>query len=178
MDRADLALGVRLLQAGDIEEIVAAFRVIGWDKPVAQYKRYLAEQQNNVRSVQVAFAEGEFAGYLTILWVSEYSYFAEKGIPEIQDFNVLPKFRRRGIGNLLLEMAEQVISTRSAVAGIGVGMTADYGAAQRLYMKRSYVADGNGLFSKNLPVKYGEQVTVDDDLTLYFTKDLSGVSAE
>lgn len=58
------------------------------------------------------------------------------------------------------------------VAGIGVGMTPDYGAAQILYVKRGYIPDGRGLTKDGLPLVYGGQVTIDDSLTLYFLKSL------
>jgi hypothetical protein len=59
------------------------------------------------------------------------------------------------------------------VVGIGVGMDADYGSAQRMYVKRGYIPDGRGLFSHGHWVRYGEQVIVDDDLILCFTKELN-----
>jgi hypothetical protein len=58
------------------------------------------------------------------------------------------------------------------VAGIGVGMDPDYGAAQRLYVRRGYVPDGRGLTSHGQAVRWGEMVTVDDALVLWFTKTL------
>ena len=51
-------------------------------------------------------------------------------------------------------------------------MTPDYGVAQRLYVLRGYVPDGLGLHWKDHPTRYGEEVRVDDDLVLYFTKEL------
>ena len=68
---------------------------------------------------------------------------------------------------------EERIAARSRVAGIGVGMTADYGAAQRLYVRRGYVPDGRGLMTGGRPVAFGESVPVDDDLVLYFTRELT-----
>lgn len=60
----------------------------------------------------------------------------------------------------------------SLTAGIGVGLDPDYGAAQRLYVLRGYVPDGRGLHYRDHYVKYGEQITVDDELALYLTKEL------
>jgi GNAT superfamily N-acetyltransferase len=88
------------------------------------------------------------------------------------DFNVLPQYRRQSIGTALMDKAESEISKVSKIAGIGVGMDSDYGAAQRLYVLRGYIPDGRGLYSKGHFPKHGEQVTVDDDLALYFTKEL------
>eukprot|EP00792_Barthelona_sp_PAP020_P000405 TRINITY_DN10637_c0_g1_i1.p1 TRINITY_DN10637_c0_g1~~TRINITY_DN10637_c0_g1_i1.p1 ORF type:complete len:75 (-),score=8.61 TRINITY_DN10637_c0_g1_i1:232-456(-) len=56
--------------------------------------------------------------------------------------------------------------------GLGVGLYKDYGNAQRLYVKRGYVLDGNGIVYKNEQVVPGSQVTVDDDLLLYLIKPL------
>ena len=164
---------IRLLQTQDVEQIARAFQAIKWDKPVSQYQRYLVEQEEGRRIILVALSDKLFAGYLTIVWKSGYLPFQAENIPEIQDFNVLPQYRRRGIGSMLMDEAEQIIASRTSLAGIGAGMTADYGAAQRLYVLRGYVPDGKGLFWRNSPIKYGEQVTVGDDLTLHFTKRLN-----
>ncbi len=163
---------IRELESRDISEIAKAFEELGWNKPASQYERYLMEQILETRLVYVACIEEQFAGYLTICWKSDYKPFREKDIPEITDFNVLPKFRRMGIGTQLIEKAEGAIASVSPIAGIGVGMTPDYGAAQRLYVLRGYVPDGRGLHWKNHPTQYGEVVRVDDDLVLYFTKEL------
>jgi ribosomal protein S18 acetylase RimI-like enzyme len=161
---------VRHLEKADAAPIAAAFRAIGWNKPEAQYLRYFDEQEKGKRIVIVALTGGTFAGYVTVLWVSGYVPFSHAGIPEICDFNVLPQYRRQGIGTMLMAEAERLIAVRSAIAGIGVGMTSDYGAAQRLYFQRGYVPDGRGLCSHGKPVVWGDTITVDDDLVLYFTK--------
>lgn len=163
---------IRLLEEADIPQIAKAFEEIGWNKPASQYERYLLEQTYQVRNVHVAFVEQRFAGYLTICWSSGYHPFREKDIPEIVDFNILPDLRRMGIGTKLMDTAESEIARVSPIAGIGVGMTPDYGAAQRMYVLRGYVPDGLGLHWKDHHTQYGETVRVDDDLALYFTKEL------
>lgn len=161
---------IQLLVSEDIPEITRAFQELGWNKPAALYERYLLQQKLEMRDVYVAFVEDEFAGYLTICWKSSYEPFLSQGIPEIVDFNVLPKFRRLGIGTQLMDKAEREIAKVSAVAGIGVGLTFDFGAAQSLYILRGYLPDGRGLFWKDHYVSYGEKIQVDYDLALYFTK--------
>ena len=163
---------IRHLEGEDITQIVEAFQGLGWNKPDTQYERYLREQAEEIRDVYVALVQGEFAGYLTICWKSTYEPFREKNIPEIVDFNILPKFRRQGIGTQLMDKAEREIAKVSSMAGIGVGMDSDYGAAQRLYVLRGYVPDGRGLHYRSHHVKHGEQITVDDNLALYLTKEL------
>jgi len=163
---------IRPLESRDIPEITTAFEEIGWNKPVSQYKIYLAEQEYRLRDVYLALWNGQFAGYLTISWKSSYEPFRMANIPEITDFNVLPKFRRLGIGSQLMNKAEAVIVTVSSIAGIGVGLTPDYGAAQRLYVLRGYIPDGRGVQYRHHPIQFGQELRVGDDLVLYLTKDL------
>lgn len=163
---------IRRLEEGDISQIAKAFEELGWHKPRSLYERYLMEQALKRRDVHVAFVDAEFAGYLTICWTSSYPPFREQNIPEIVDFNVLPKFRRMRIGTRLMDLAEREIAKVSPIAGIGVGMTPDYGAAQRLYILRGYVPDGLGLHWRDHFVRFREEIRVDDDLALYFTKEL------
>jgi len=163
---------IRLLEAPDIPLIANAFSALGWNKPASQYQRYFEEQQRGERTVLVAFQRDMFCGYLTICWRSAYPPFRADNIPEIVDFNVLPAFRWQGIGTRLLDEAESRIAQHSPIAGIGVGLYADYGAAQRLYVKRGYVPDGRGLLYRDHVARFGDQVMVDDYLVLYFTKKL------
>ena len=173
---------LRELTAADCLPIAQAFAAQGWDKPEAQYLRYLADSQAGRRAVLLAEVDSQgtggqstglqFAGYLTIVWASEYPPFREAGIPEIVDFNVLKKFQRRGIGSALMDEAERRIAAVSPVAGIGVGLDPDYGPAQILYVRRGYVPDGRGAHSHEQPLRYGEMVKVDDGLALFLTKAL------
>jgi len=88
---------IRLLEEQDIPQIAEAFQRLGWNKPASQYERYFKEQNLGTRNVYVAFVDITFAGYITICWKSTYPPFLEAQIPEIVDFNVLPKYRRQGI---------------------------------------------------------------------------------
>ncbi|MBA3944687.1 MAG: GNAT family N-acetyltransferase [Herpetosiphonaceae bacterium] len=166
-------LHIRLLQSEDIGPIISAFAAIGWNKSASQYERYLAEQTAEARVVLVAFIADHFAGYVTIQWQPGYPPFRAANIPEIQDFNVLPHYRRQHIGTALLDEAEHRIAQRSPIAGIGVGLYADYGPAQRMYVLRGYVPDGRGVAYDNRVVQPGDQVRVDDALVLSFTKNVS-----
>jgi GNAT superfamily N-acetyltransferase len=163
---------IRLLEHADVPQMTAAFEKLGWNKPTSQYERYFIEQTMDIRDVYVVFVEDRFAGYLTICWKSTYVPFRESNIPEIVDFNVLPEYRRQGIGTALMDKAESEIAKVSPVAGIGVGMTPDYGAAQKMYILRGYIPDACGLHQRDHYPAHGEQITIDDDLALFFTKQL------
>ena len=165
---------IRPLRGSDAEPIAAAFAAIGWSKPREQYECYLAEQEAGERQVWIAEVDGRFAGYVTLHWRPAYPPFRDEGIPGIQDLNVLPAYRRRGIGSALLDAAESAAGERGARVGIAVGLGADYGPAQRLYVRRGYVPDGRGIAYRGRTVGYGEQVAVDDDLVLCFTRSLAG----
>ncbi len=133
---------VRPMNEHDPAIISAACQSVGWKKLEAQYSRYLKQQAAGTRTCLVAEVDGQFAGYVTINWKPAYIRFAEDHIPEIQDLNVLPAFRKRGIGTRLLDQAEGEVARTCSVVGIGVGLHPGYNAAQRLYVKRGYVPDG------------------------------------
>ncbi len=166
-------LSISPLQSSDIAEMVAAFDALGWNKPAAQYERYVEEQASGARVVPVARWDGAFAGYVTVLWQSVYPPFAEAGIPEVNDFNVLPHLRRRRIGSALMDEAERLILERSPTIGIGVGLHHDYGAAQRLYVLRGYVPDARGITAHGRRVNWGDEAKIDDDLVLWLTRTVS-----
>jgi GNAT superfamily N-acetyltransferase len=165
-----MSVTIKLLDAEIIPLIVEAFQNSEWKTPESHYWNLLAAQVRGERVFLVAFYKGEVAGFVTIKWQSDYPPFAEKGIPEINDLRVLQVFRRRGIATALVNEVEKRIFKRSNVAGLGVGLYADYGAAQQMYIQRGFVPDGRGLMYKNQPVTPGHKVLVDDGLVLFFTK--------
>lgn len=82
------ALHIRALREDDCVVISEAFAAQGWQKPTTQYRRYCQECEAGKRTALVAEATGVFAGYITILWQSDYPDFQAQNIPEIADFNV------------------------------------------------------------------------------------------
>ncbi|HEX9938851.1 MAG TPA: GNAT family N-acetyltransferase [Longimicrobium sp.] len=163
---------IRPIEAADVEAIPPAFAAVGWPKPREQFERYVADQAAGVHEVRVAYAGGEVCGYLKVVWRPEYAPWRQAGIPEIQDLNVLPAFRRRGVATRLMDAAEALIAERSPVAGIGVALYADSGPAQVMYVRRGYVPDGLGATYHNQRLAGGETVVADDDLVLHLTRRL------
>lgn len=170
---------IRPLIREDILAISEAFNAIGWNKPPSLFKGYLKGQESSERLVWVACVRDHFTGYVTLKWQSEYPSFKQKNIPEIMDLNVLPHYRKMGIGSLLLDIVEKEAVTKSDVVGLGVGLYAGeddgYGAAQRLYIKRGYIPDGKGVTYNYNPTIPGSSYPLDDDLVLWLTKRLSSV---
>ncbi|KAA8785365.1 GNAT superfamily N-acetyltransferase [Paenibacillus sp. 4624] len=163
---------IRLLTKQDAQVISESFQEQGWHKPPELYERYWEEQEKGKRVTLIAELNGQFAGYVNVIWTSQYPSFQEQGIPEINDFNVLMKFQRQGIGSKLMDHAEKVVKERSEVAGIGVGVYADYGKAQVLYAHRGYIPDGRGLHRDDHYLQPGEETIIDDEVVLYLTKKL------
>ena len=163
---------IRLLEESDPPRLAAAFKKMGWNKPEAQYQRYLQEQVAGTRTCFVAILDSDFAGYVTVNWRPTYTGFADLNIPEIQDLNVLTTYRRKGVASRLLDCAEGEAARRSRVVGIGVGLHPGYNVAQRLYVKRGYIPDGRGVTYRDRFVAESASVLVDDDLVMHFTKQL------
>ncbi len=165
-------ISIKTMQKKDIPEMLAAFKGSEWSIDPSFFAGLLSEQDKGKRVVLLAYADEVFTGYVTIKWKSDYPPFTEKNIPEINDLRVLPAYRRRGVGTALVAEAENRIFEKSSVVGIGVGMYADYGPAQRMYVLRGYVPDGLGLYYEKQPVVPGQEVCIDDNLILYFIKEL------
>nr|WP_300769343.1 GNAT family N-acetyltransferase [uncultured Acetatifactor sp.] len=118
----------------------------------------------------VAEYEGSVAGYVNLYFHQLKGPFASLGYPEIVDFGVLEKYRRRGIGARLMNVAEEIGFQSSYVVCIGVGLHSGYGSAQRMYVKRGYVPDGSGVWYQDKVCEPYMDCCNDDDLVLYFSK--------
>lgn len=166
-----MGITVKVLEEKDIENTGLTFKdtVLGDTTPLL--KKYFTEQVKSDRVVLLGYYKEELAGFVTIEWLSGYPPFAEKRIPEINDLRVLPAFRRMGMATALMDEAERRVFERSHIVGIGVGMYADYGAAQRMYIFRGYILDGLGLYHEQLPVVPGRDVRVDGELVLHLIKE-------
>ena len=164
---------VRQAVSADTSHMQTTFAQMGWEKPVGYFAHLLEQQADGKVVVLMALQNDSYIGHCKIQWTSSYPHFKQNGVPEIQDLNVLPSHQRQGAAGLLLDEAERRIAQRSNVVGIGFGLYADYGAAQRIYIKRGYIPDGNGIAYLERPVAKGSEVRLDDNLVLYLSKTLS-----
>ena len=162
---------IRKLIESDIKHLSQGFINQGWPGREEILARYFLKQESGEREVLVAEIDGVVAGYVTILPSAKHGPFAEI-YPELSDFNVFKPFQNQGIGNLLMEEAEKRVKLVSDKVTLGVGLHSGYGPAQRLYIRRSYIPDGTGVWYRNKPLEMGASCQNDDDLVLYLSKDL------
>lgn len=94
---------------------------------------------------------------LLFLWIASASVRNDVlcHVPEVMDLNVLPSFRKMGIG-----------------VGLYAGEDGGYGEAQRLYIKRGYIPDGKGVTYNYQPAIPGNSYPLDDGLVLMCRKKL------
>jgi len=145
---------------------------MGWTKPEHYFADVCRWQNNDEVVLLIAVQDNLYLGHCLIVWQPYYRHFKDNDIPEIQDLNVCPDYRRQGIATALMDDCERRVKKRADTIGIGFGLYADYGAAQRMYVKRGYVPDGHGVHYKRQPVTPDDSYPVDDDLVLYLTKHL------
>ena len=139
----------------------------------AEARTYLAHHTEPDGASLIAVGGSGVIGYLAIVWESDYAGFRRRGIPLVHQIAVARPVRRRGVATLLMDAAEQLTRDRGITTlGITVGLFDEYGPAQRLYGRRGYVPDGRGACRGQRPLSKGMQVTMDDDLIIWLTKDL------
>ena len=137
------------------------------------FERALDEQDEDKRIVFVYHENGAPCGYVHYNRFPKYVPFQRFGLPEIQDLFVCPDHRRKGIGTALVTRCEdQAASDGHKEIGIGVGIIAEFGNAQRIYAEHGYIPDGSGVVFEREPVKTGEIRPLDDRLCMMLVKQL------
>ena len=163
---------IRDLRQEDAQIITDGERAQGWQADIGKYLVRLKDQREGRSINLVAEYRGEVAGYINVYPNAQGGAFAGQGLPEIVDFGVLKKFRRRGIGSRLMDAAERIAAQYADTVYLGVGLHEGYGSAQRMYVKRGYLPDGSGAWYGNQRANPYENYCLDDDLTLYLSKKL------
>ena len=168
----DKKLLIRSMEIGDDKIFQETFLSYGWDSSIEVYENYYIEQEENKRKVFVAVCEGEVCGYCTLVLNPAEGPWIGKGYPEIVDLSVFNHMQNRGIGNKLLDVIEQDAAKISDIVFLAVGLHSGYGAAQRIYVKRGYIPDGNGVWYQGKPLEQYAPCCNDDDLLLFMSKKL------
>ncbi len=168
----DSLLTIRSMVESDIQSITQAELAQGWHAEAAKQEMRYRDQQEGRSFALIAVYEGEAAGYVNLYrkGIDGPEQFA--GYPEIVDFGVLIKLRRKGIGSKLMDIAESLAAELSDTVFLGVGVHSGYGSAQRMYVKRGYLPDGSGAWYQNQVLGEYEPCCNDDDLVLYLSKKL------
>jgi GNAT superfamily N-acetyltransferase len=164
-------ISVREADRADPVRLSEAFVGTPWDR-IEIFRSHLGEHERGARIFLIGLADERIVGHGSLVWESGYQPFRDERIPEVQDLNVAPAFRRCGVGSAILDAAERLAAERAGRIGIGVGLHPGYGAAQRLYTLRGYVLDGRGVFRQGRFAGEGEVVPLDDDSVLHFTRTL------
>ena len=170
----DGALVIRDMTEKDAEIITREEIAQGWRQTIDKYLTRLEHRRQGLCVSLVAEYEGNVAGYINVYPKSIEGPFGHKDLPEIVDFGVLEKYRRKGIGSALMDRAEAIASEYADRVYLSVGLHKGYGSAQRMYAKRGYIPDGSGVWhGDSACIPYAEYA-VDDDLVLYMSKSLNG----
>lgn len=163
---------IRIEKTDDAARLYALMAALGYAKEDGYFEKCLEEQAAGRRDVFVAVsAEGADMGYGMLNHAPRYRLYERLGLPEIQDLNVLHAMRQQGAASAMIAFCEE--SARAAGCqgiGISVGLSAAYGAAQRLYVRLGYVPDGNGVTYDREALTHGVSVILDDDLCLMMIK--------
>jgi GNAT superfamily N-acetyltransferase len=166
-------IAVRTVSEADLARIAAAENGPWWWRGEDQWRDHLDQQGRGDRVCLLAEIDGAIAAYGHLLWRTLYPPFAQAGIPEISDLRTGEPFRGQGAGSAIMARCEALARAAGCRAiGLGVGLYADYGSAQRLYARLGYAPDGRGLIYKNAPATPGERYRLDDELLLWMVKPL------
>ncbi len=163
---------IRNLEEKDIPCIVEEERAQGYHGDETKYRMRLQDQQEGRSVALAAEYEGSPAGYVNVYFDAQEGPFGGKGYPEIVDFGVLEKYRRRGIGTKLMDTAERIAGQHGDTVYLGVGLHSGYGSAQRMYVKRGYIPDGSGVWYNDSVCEPYAPCRNDDGLNLYLIKKL------
>ena len=170
----DETILIRDMEPTDAQIFDDEYTAQGWHPDINYYHMRMREAAEGKCAALTAEYNGNPAGSLYLYFDAQEGPFKGMKIPEIVDFSVLQKYQRKGIGNRLMDTAEQLAAQRSDTVTLSVGLCREYGAAQRIYAKRGYIPDGSGVWYQNQQcIQYETTCTIDDDLVLFLSKKLT-----
>ena len=168
----DGSLLIRSMEPRDAQVLTDGERAQGWDADIGKFQKRLRDQEQGLCVSLAAEVDGGAVGYVNVYFDPRTGPFVDSGWPEIVDFGVLEKVRRRGIGGKLMDAAERLAKERSDTVWLGVGLHSGYGSAQRMCVTRGYVPDGCGVWSLGRVCAPDGPCCNDDGLVLYLVKTL------
>lgn len=163
-----MSIDIREATKDDIDLLYRLYQVCGKNDA-----GYFEECFAGGRTVLIGALNGEDVAVGLLNWNPRYSLYKRLSIPEIQDLNVVPSARRKGVATAMIKWCEGLArAKRKDMIGIGVGLTRDYGPAQILYTKLGYIPDGYGVTYDRKGVTPHETYPMNDDLSLMMIKKL------
>lgn len=165
---------IRDLQDEDVDHLERVFAA-AYEHVMApsRWQAMLAGVRDQTRLCVVAEEKDKILGICSLIFECDYKHFRNAGIPEINALDVLPSRRKEGIATAIVRhLEDRARALGYKTIGIGTGLYADYGPAQRLYAGLGYVPDGRGITYDCEAVMPGTLVRIDDDATLWLTRSL------
>ena len=166
----DNELMIRNMEEADAQIFTDEEIAQSWQQDISKYMARLRDQSVGKCISLTAVYKGLPAGYVNVYLAGLGGAFSGKGFPEIIDFGVLEKYRRKGIGNKLMDVAEEIAGQYANTVWLGVGLHSGYGSAQRMYVKRGYIPDGTGVWYRDKQCAQYETEIANDDLVLFLSK--------
>ena len=135
-------------------------------------RNHLENQRRDECACLLAVLNGEIAGYVFLYSRCCWGGLKDRGIPGIVDLFVYEPYRRMGIAGKLMDVAEALAARIHDKVYLDVCLTAEYGPAQRFYIMRGYLPDGNGVYYEQEICPKDKVIKNDDELTLCLVKNL------
>lgn len=170
-------LEIRKMSYADIDLICMA------DNDLSDaFKHYLRNQLENQKKNEcdalIAFYNGEAAGHLFLYHHCRWGGCKNQNLPSVVDLKVFPKYRNLGIASKLMDQAEDLARKYADRIYLDVCLNSEYGAAQRLYVKRGYLPDGKGVYYEEEVCAVDGNCLNNDELTLCLIKTLIRAEAK
>ena len=104
----DENLVIRNMEEADDRIFYEEYTAQGWHPEIGACLIRLKDQAEGKCVALTAVYQGHPAGSVYVYLTAHEGPFKGKGVPEIFDFSVLQKYQRKGIGNKLMDVAEQI----------------------------------------------------------------------
>lgn len=170
-DRKEEKITIRTMLSEDIEALCKAEG--DYSETNINYLQNQIHNQDKGESIALlALYEGKIAGIVFLYYKCKWGAMGNQGIPSIVDLRVFEKYRRNGVATKLMDMAERIASEYCNKIYLDVCLNSEYGAAQRLYVKRGYIPDGKGLYYEQKICPIDAECKNDDEMTLCLVKNL------
>lgn len=164
-----MTITIRIAEDADLPLLYDLYDRMGQSDD-GYFEKCLTEQKAGNREILIAYLDEKPAGFCILNWAPRYSVYQRLGIPEIQDLNVVPEARQRGVASGLIEDCEKHAALKASGIGVSVPLSGSFGPAQRLYWSLGYAPDGQGVTYNREYARYGASYPVDDNLCLMLLK--------